>query len=70
MYIRNLSSTSIPAFECGACLANYLIRNSLPLLSQKDKSYYFAETKELRDLLDHVPFYIKLAERINNGFRF
>lgn len=70
MYVRNLNQTSIPAFQCGSYLAIYLIKHDLPLLSQKDGIFYFADTETLRNTLEKSPLWIKVLRNINNGFSF
>jgi len=54
---------SVSSFHCNKILANYLIyRKHLPLLSIKNKRYYFALTWDLRNVLDNLPFWLEVAQ--------
>jgi hypothetical protein len=55
MYIRNIEKIE-RKFECGSLLGKYLIRQGVPVLSQANNKYYFADTEWLRKQLDSMPW--------------
>lgn len=60
MYISNIEK--IKSFKCGQITYSYL-KNKLPLLSMDNEWYYFADTEELKKILNDAPFYIKVVNR-------
>ena len=57
---------AIPNFQCGSIIANYLLKNDVPLLSRKGGKYYFADSVITRYYLKKAPFYIKTLVRLMN----
>lgn len=60
MFITN-PEVLTETFICGKKLAEYLINKyKIALLSQKKTQYYFSKTQELNEILDNLPFLVKL----------
>lgn len=59
MYIRNAEVVT-NKYECKKRIANHLINKGIPLLSQKDGIFYFAQTENLQKVLDKLPWYLRL----------
>jgi hypothetical protein len=65
MYIVNPSSLDKDSlFETNGVIANYLIKNGIPLLSRKEAEgiWIFAKTENLQKALDKMPFYYKVSK--------
>lgn len=63
MYIKN-KNISGKVFECDKAMASYLIYTChLPVLSIKEKIYFFADTLELKNGVDNAPFFIKIFHK-------
>jgi hypothetical protein len=62
MYIINEESVdSNKVYGCNKLIANWLIYTMhFPLLSRKDKVWYFARTSELEKVIKRIPFYLKI----------
>jgi hypothetical protein len=50
-------------FVCNKPVANYLIRNKIPILSEKDRNFYFSNTSELRELVSGMPLWLKVVSK-------
>lgn len=48
-------------FSCNKVVANYLQKNGVPLLSVKDNKYFFIENNRLKEVLDNMPFWMKIV---------
>ena len=62
MYVRNLKQTSILAYACKKHVARFLMKNKLSVLYRELNTFYFADTKELRELVDKVPWWVKVLD--------
>lgn len=63
MFIINIKGNdSIRYYQCTKVVANYLIKNGIPLLSyDKDsKCYQFSDTENLNNVLNDAPIWIKI----------
>jgi hypothetical protein len=63
MYIKNIEN--IPekkVYTCNGLIASYLIyQKHMPLLSRKEKTWYFYKTSKLEKALKEMPFWYKVA---------
>lgn len=48
-------------YECGLPLLGYNRNKDL---------YYFADTEELEEAINKIPWHLKMLEKVNEGFRF
>lgn len=63
MFIKNIKGLNIPIYSCNFLIANYLIKEkSIPLLSMNGSKYLFAETDLLKEVLEGMPFYLKVLD--------
>ena len=50
-------------YSCNKMMGMYLVYSKhVPLLSVVGDRYYFANTFELREILDNLPFYMKIFD--------
>lgn len=61
--IINSQSWMPSAFKCKKILANYLIyERNLPVLNVDENFYYFVDSELLREILESLPLWLKLAK--------
>lgn len=59
MFISNVEKVS-DYFVCGKIIGDYVLEHGIPLLSRKGNKYYFKKTKVLKEVIDDMPFYLKI----------
>ena len=51
-------------YRCNKTLSNYLVYElHFPLLGIKGKNYYFADTEVLRECLQKLPLWVRIAKK-------
>ncbi len=61
MFIRNIKDLNVEKhYICNKTIGNYLVKNGIPLLSRIDDKMVFVKTNKLQEVLNSMPFYIKL----------
>ena len=60
MYINNPSSLRFTYKTKSKLVADYIIKNNIPLLGKEDGIFYFVETNELIELIKKAPFYLRM----------
>jgi len=65
MFIKNIKGLKIPIYSCNMIVGDYLIKEkSMPLLSIENSRYLFAETDLLKEVLEKMPFYLKILKNL------
>ena len=61
MYIKNIDNFGKEKlYSCKKSMANWLIKQGLPLLAMENGSYYFAKTPLLTYSLKRIPLHLKI----------
>lgn len=71
MYVINAEKSMPKVYKCNGLIANWLImQKSIPLLEREDaETWLFADTDLLREVLEDLPFYLKVGSAITNRIR-
>ena len=67
MYVNNINSfPENKIYRCSGIIANWLIREkNIPLLGKsKNGEFCFSKTDLLEEVLEQIPFYFKIAEKL------
>lgn len=63
MFINNLKENHSRFYYCNKIVGKYLIRKGIPLLSISNRMMIFSKTKELQEVIDKMPLYIKIISK-------
>ena len=64
MFIKNLKKDESRFYYCNSLVGKYLEKKGFPILSKVDGKIVFSKTKKLQKVLDTMPFYIKMIEKV------
>ena len=59
MFITNPKSLSCLYSTKSRILVNYLEKNKIPILSEKNGRFFFSKTEKLNEILNNAPSWIK-----------
>lgn len=63
MFIKNLQGMDIPVYKCNVIIGEWLVNEkSIPVLSIKDKKWYFSKTPLLEEVLESMPLYLRMLQ--------
>ena len=54
----------LDTYVCSKPVSKYLLERNLPLLGAENGKYYFANTELLKEVLEFMPFWLKLMDKI------
>lgn len=62
MFIKNINNTTIDCYRCNQFVANYLMKNNIPLLSfdSNVNQYVFSNNDDLKSVINNAPLWIKI----------
>jgi hypothetical protein len=63
MYFKKFPS-SLGVYKCYKPVANYLIKNEIPLLSQDGGIFIFAKSPKFEQVLAEMPWYLKIYKKV------
>ncbi len=63
MFIKNLRVDETRFYYCNNLVGKYLERKGFPMVAREKNKMVFSKTKKLQEVLDNMPFYIKLLEK-------
>nr|DAK84768.1 MAG TPA: hypothetical protein [Caudoviricetes sp.] len=66
MFINNIQNNDKYFYLCNAFVSKYLEKKGFPVLSRKDNVFVFSRTKKLQEVVDNMPFYLKLFEKVGD----
>ena len=63
MFIKNLRVDETRFYYCNNLFVKYLERKGFSIVAREKNKMVFSRTKKLQEVLDKMPFYIKLLEK-------
>lgn len=60
MFITNIAELETDCYKCKKIMADRLIKHGFSLVGISEKTYYFANTDELNEFVQKVPYIVKL----------
>ena len=68
MFIKNLKKDEKHFYYCNNLLSKYLEKKGCPILSKENGKTIFSKTEKLQKVLDTMPFYIKILEKVGDKY--